>query len=80
VSDIRRVDNRGVLQAGAKDPVPAWLALSTSKAVRQILKAVAHGKREQIVTGHGKLLVLVERFAPWVIRAVAARLAARTRT
>ena len=80
VSDIRRVDNRGVLQAGAKDPVPAWLALSTSKAVRRILKAVAHGKREQIVTGHGKVLVLVERFAPWVIRAVAGRLAARTRT
>ena len=78
VSDIRRVNNQGVLQAGAKDPVPAWLALGTSKAVRQILKAVEKGKREQIVTGHGKLLVLVERFAPWMIRAVAQRLAART--
>jgi short-subunit dehydrogenase len=77
VSDIRRVDNQGVLQAGAKDPVPAWLAVSTSKAVRQMLKAVAQGKREQIISGHGKLLVLVERFAPWVIRAVARRLAAR---
>ena len=32
---------------------------------------------ELIVTGHGKLLVLVERFAPWLIRAVARRLAAR---
>lgn len=77
VSDIRRVNNQGVLQAGAPDPVPAWLALSTGKAVRQILKAVAQGRREQIVTGHGKLLVLVERFAPWVIRAVSGRLAAR---
>jgi hypothetical protein len=79
VSDIRRVDNQGVLQAGAKDPVPAWLALSTSKAVRQMLKAVAQGRREQILTAHGKLLVLVERFAPWMIRAVAQRLAARSR-
>jgi short-subunit dehydrogenase len=79
VSDIRRVDNQGLLQAGAKDPVPAWLALDTSKAVRQMLKAVAHGKREQIVTGHGKFLVLVERFAPWMIRAVARSLAARPR-
>lgn len=77
VSNIRRVDNRGVLRADAKDPVPAWLAVSTRKAVRQILKAVARGKREQIVTGHGKLLVLVERFAPWMIRAVAARGAAQ---
>ena len=73
VSDIRRVDNQGVLQAGAKDPIPAWLPLSTSKAVREILQAVAQGKREQIVTGHGKILVLLERFAPWAIRAVARR-------
>ena len=77
VSNIRRVDNDGVLRAEAPDPVPAWLAVSTSKAVRQMLKAVAQGKREQIISGHGKTLVLVERFAPWVIRAVARRLAAR---
>ena len=79
VSDIRRVDNQGVLQAGAKDPIPAWLTLSTSKAVRQTLKAVAQGKREQILTGHGKIIVLVERFAPWMIRAVVRRLTARPR-
>ena len=69
-------------QAGAPrplvaTPIPAWLALSTSTAVRRTLKAVARGKREQILTGHGKILVLVERFAPWMIRAVARRLAAR---
>jgi short-subunit dehydrogenase len=79
VSDIRRVDNRGVLHATAKDPIPEWLALSTSKAVRQTLKAVAQAKREKILSGHGKLLVLVERFAPWMIRAVARRVAARRR-
>lgn len=77
VSNIRRVDNRGTLQAGAKDPIPAWLAVSTGKAVRQILKAVARGKREEIVTGHGKIVVVLERFAPWAIRAVGRRLAAR---
>lgn len=77
VSNIRRVDNQGRLQAGAQDPIPAWLAVSTSKAVRQILKAVAQGKREEIVTGHGKILVVLERFAPWAIRALGRRLAAR---
>jgi short-subunit dehydrogenase len=77
VSDIRRVDNQGTLQAGAKDPIPAWLPVSTSKAVRQILKAVAQGKREKIVTAHGRILVVLERFAPWAIRAVGRRLAAR---
>lgn len=77
VSNIRRVDNQGTLHAGAKDPIPAWLAVSTSKAVRQILKAVAQGKREEIVTAHGKILVVLERFAPWAIRAVGRRLASR---
>ena len=77
VSNIRRVDNQGTLHAGAKDPIPAWLAVSTSKAVRQILKAVAQGKREEIVTAHGKFLVVLERFLPWAIRAVGRRLVAR---
>lgn len=74
-SDIRRVDNQGHLHAGAKEPVPAWLVMSTEKAVRQILRAVAHGKREAIITGHGKLLVALERFFPWVTRAVGRKMA-----
>lgn len=75
-SDIRRVDNQGQVHAGAKDPVPAWLIMSTEKAARQILDAVARGKREAIITGHGKLLVALERFFPWVMRAVGRKLAA----
>jgi short-subunit dehydrogenase len=69
VSNIRRVDNQGALQADAPDPIPEWLAVGTPKAVRQILNAVARGKREEIVTGHGKVLVALQRFAPWAIRA-----------
>jgi short-subunit dehydrogenase len=79
VSDIRRVDNQGKLHAAAQDPIPAWLAVSTETAARHILRAVARGKREAIVTGHGKVMVSVERFAPWVIRAVGKRLAAEGR-
>jgi short-subunit dehydrogenase len=74
VSNIRRVDNQGTFRVAANDPIPAWLSVSTGRAVRQILKAVAEGKREQIVTGHGRILVFLQRFAPWVIRAVGARL------
>jgi short-subunit dehydrogenase len=76
VSDIRRVDNRGELHSEAKDPIPAWLSMSTEKAARQILRAVALGKREAIITGHGKILVALERFMPWVIRAVGRKMAA----
>jgi short-subunit dehydrogenase len=75
-SNIRRVDNQGAFHAGAKDPIPGWLVMRKEKAVRQILRAVARGKREVIVTGHGKLLVGLERFMPWVVRAAGRRMAA----
>jgi short-subunit dehydrogenase len=75
-SNIRRVDNQGAFHAGAADPIPQWLVMSNEKAVRQILKAVARGKREVIITGHGKLIVGLERFMPWIIRAAGRRMAA----
>jgi short-subunit dehydrogenase len=78
-SEIRRVDNLGKLHSGATDPVPAWLQMSTPLAARKILWAVARGKREEIVTLHGKLLVLLERFFPWVVRSVGAKMAQKSR-
>jgi short-subunit dehydrogenase len=74
-SDIRRIDNRGTLHAGAKDPIPDWLVMPTDKACRQMLRAIASGQREVVVSGHGKLLVALERFAPWIIRAAGRRMA-----
>lgn len=76
-SDIRRVDNQGTLHGGAADPIPPWLIMPTEKAARQILRAVARGKAEVIITGHGKILVAVERFMPWLSRAIKRRIAAR---
>jgi short-subunit dehydrogenase len=77
VSNIRRVDNEGRLHPTANDPVSPWLVVSTEKAARQILRAVAVGRREAIITGHGKALVAVERFAPWLLRVMSGGLAAR---
>jgi short-subunit dehydrogenase len=74
VSNIRRVDNRGVAHPEAADPVPGWIQMSTEKAARQILRGVARGKRERIVTPLGKFLVAVERFMPWLNRAFSARM------
>lgn len=76
-SNIRRIDNRGELHASAKEPIPAWLVVPTPKAVKTILRAVARGKREAIITGHGKILVAIERFAPWLLRAATRGMAAR---
>jgi short-subunit dehydrogenase len=77
-SNIRRVDNFGALHDTAREPIPEWLVVPTDKAVRDILRAIAKGKREGIITGHGKALVVLQRFAPWVIRAAGRRMA-RTR-
>ena len=78
-SNIRRVDNRGTLHADTPEPMPAWLVMSRRKAVRQILRAVARRRREAIITGHGRVLITLERLAPWISRAVGRRMAARGR-
>ncbi len=75
-SNIRRVDNKGALHASAQEPIPSWLVMPTDKAVRQILRAIARGQREAIITAHGKFLVAMERFAPWILRTAGRRIAA----
>jgi short-subunit dehydrogenase len=62
------VGNDGTFHPETKDAVPSWLVMSTEKAVRQILRAAARGKPEAIITNHGKIIVAIERFAPWLIR------------
>jgi short-subunit dehydrogenase len=76
-SNIRRVDNRGRLHADAPEPLPHWLVVKRRKAAREMLRAVARRRREAVITGHGRLLVALERVAPWVMRAVGRRMAAR---
>jgi short-subunit dehydrogenase len=78
-SNIRRVDNQGRLHPDAPEPLPRWLVANRQRAVRDILRAVARRRREVIVTGHGRILVAVQRFAPWIIRAAGRRMAARGR-
>jgi short-subunit dehydrogenase len=72
-SEIRKVDNQGKHHASAPDPIPPFLRVPTDKAVREIIRAVAKRKRERIVTGHGKVIVRLQRFVPWVIQLMAAR-------
>jgi short-subunit dehydrogenase len=74
-SEIRITDNYGKVHPGAKDPISPRMTVPTPVAVREILRAVARGKREQVVTGHGKVIVAVQRFAPWALRALTARMA-----
>jgi short-subunit dehydrogenase len=72
-SEIRLKDNQGHLQDDARESVPAWLLMSSQAAARKIVGAVERRRREVIVTGHGKLLALVARHAPWAIELMLAR-------
>jgi hypothetical protein len=51
--------------------------MKTEPAVYEMLRAIARGKREQIITLHGKFFVELDRFFPWVTRVLAERISAR---
>jgi len=72
-SEIRQVDNRGAHHSHAKDPLPAWLPMPADVAARKIVAAAYKRRREAIITAHGKLLVWLQRFAPWVLAFAARR-------
>ena len=42
--------------------------MPTDQAARTIARAIRRRRREIIVTGHGKALVLLYRHAPWLMR------------
>lgn len=63
-SDIRRVDNRGGLHAHVEDPVPAWLRMDADRAARIMMNGILRGRREVVVTFHGKVIVFFARHFP----------------
>lgn len=67
-SEIRRVDNKGVLRDVAADPVSPFLQMPSKTAARIIARAIRKGKREEIVTVHGKVAVFLSRHCPWIFR------------
>ena len=69
-SDIRRTNNLGVVQREARDPIPAWLRVSTDRAAREIVRGVRRRRAEVVVTGHGKFIVFIARHFPRSLRAL----------
>lgn len=66
-SEIRHKDNREVVHASSKDPVPAWLVATAESAANEIVNALSRRKREQVVTFHGKVFVFLERHLSWLV-------------
>jgi short-subunit dehydrogenase len=67
-SDIRRVDNQGGLHPDANDPIPDWLRMKTDKAARIMAEGILRGRREVIVTFHGKVFIFMARHLPRLTR------------
>ena len=67
-SDIRRVDNRGGLHAHVDDPIPAWVRMRADKAARAMVNAIERGRREAVITFHGKVIVFFARHFPRLVR------------
>ena len=78
-SEIRRVDNDGRLRETEREPIPAWLVVPTDRAARAIVRAVARRRREAVITGHGKVVVFLQRHAPWLVAWVIRRFGVRSR-
>jgi len=72
-SEIRLLDNQGVLKEGAKDPAPSFLVMPTEKAAKQIVSAMARREAERVVTLHGKLAVGLARHTPGLLEALLRR-------
>lgn len=51
-------------QDRAKKEIPDWMLMSTTETARQIIKAITRRKPEIVLTGYGKLAVLLKRHLP----------------
>jgi short-subunit dehydrogenase len=71
-TDIARVDNQGVWHERDASAAPPWLRMPVEKAARQIASAIDAGRREAIITGHGKIAVFFYRHLPWLVNAAVA--------
>ena len=63
-SELRLIDNKGVLHESARDIVPSWIRMSAAACARQTVTAIARRRREAVITGHGKALVFMQRHLP----------------
>jgi len=70
VSEIARIDNQGVWHPERPDPRPANLMWPTDKAAKVMVKAILLRKRNFIFTGHGIIIVALQRWFPGIVRKI----------
>jgi short-subunit dehydrogenase len=79
-SEIRQVDNRGILRTEESAPrIPAPMVMATPTAARKIVGAVARRRREVVITALGKVSVFLHRHAPGLLAQIIRRFAIKGR-
>ena len=79
-SEIRQVDNRGILRTEKPAPrIPAPMVMATPTAARKIVDAVARRRREVVITALGKVSVFLHRHAPGLLAQIIRRFAIKGR-
>jgi uncharacterized protein len=79
-SEIRQVDNRGILRTEKPAPrIPAPMVMATPTAARKIVGAVARRRREVVITALGKVSVFLHRHAPGLLAQLIRRFAIKGR-
>lgn len=73
-TEIHLVDNYGKLQEKATKQFPKQLVVPIEKAAPKIVSGILSRRREVIITGHGKLLVFLNQYFPWLVRFLSGRM------
>jgi NAD(P)-dependent dehydrogenase (short-subunit alcohol dehydrogenase family) len=73
-SDFQRVDNFGQFHPEWKDAERGRFVVPADRAAREIVNALYKRKFDAVITGHGRLGVIVNRHAPWLVRFALARM------
>lgn len=66
-SEIRQVDRWGVHDPERPDTMPRWLRTRADVAARKMVRAIVRRRRKVVITGHGKLAVMLERLTPGLV-------------
>jgi NAD(P)-dependent dehydrogenase (short-subunit alcohol dehydrogenase family) len=69
-SEIRLIDNSGRFREDFKDPAPKFIVMPTEEAAKDIVDGIWRRQPECIITGHGKLGVMLGRHTPRLVASV----------
>jgi NAD(P)-dependent dehydrogenase (short-subunit alcohol dehydrogenase family) len=72
-SEIAQVDNAGVFDGNRQDRRPSSLMWTAEAAAAAMARGIDARRREVVVTGHGKVLVALSRWAPSLVAWLARR-------